>query len=211
MLKSQLEIKQSSLKEANAAARLLQRPLPSSYRAQQTAQIAEKARSDSSTSSFTALIFRLGREWLALPAAVCQQILAPVKSHSLPHRSNRTLLGIVNVRGQLLLKVSLLEILGLSEAADVAPAPQVKQSFRGYRRMVVVEKLSEEGLPEVWAFEVDELYGIHSLSFDSLQPVAAGTNASSYGCTQYIFSWKERQVSALNDVKLFDALRQKAL
>jgi len=213
--------------ETAIAAKLLHRTIPDGYRAQTTAQIAASAQHISRSSLFAMLVFRLGQEWLALPAAICQQVLSPVKSHSLPHRSNRTLIGVVNVRGQLLLKVSLFEILGLARSSEAgfsasnidktvpdqtAIASNSSQpAFRGYRRMVVVKRNSEEGQSETWAFEVDELHGVHSLSFDQLQPVAAGAIAASNGCAQYVFSWQNRQVSVLDDIKLFNALRLNAL
>ncbi|MFK8183750.1 MAG: chemotaxis protein CheW [Phormidesmis sp.] len=217
-LEKQLENKNSPRPKPTdtiKATALLQRTIPDSYRTQQTAQIAETTTQHRpSTALFTALIFRLGREWLALPAAICQQILSPVASHTLPQRSNSTLLGVVNVRGQLLLKVSLLEILGLPSrpalASSALTSTASEQTFRGYRRMIVAEKMLD-GCLDVWAFEVDELYGVHSLSAEEFQPAATGISAVSSACTRHVFSWHNQQVNVLDDTKLFNALRLKAL
>lgn len=204
------------LDNKKAATALLQRAIPTAYREEQTAQVSEKeTQHRHSASLFTALIFRLGREWLALPAAICQQILSPVASHTLPQRSNSTLLGVVNVGGQLLLKVSLLDVLGLPDSCEpdtkIATKPITQKAFQGYRRMVVAQKTLENGQSDIWAFEVDEIYGVHSLSLEDLQPVAAGIAAATSACTHYVFAWHNQQVNVLDDTKLFNALRLRAL
>ena len=221
---------------------LFQQAIPADYRAQQTMQIAEVVTQGDRTSLLTALVFRLGREWLAVPAALCQQILSPVESHTLPHRSNSTLLGVVNVQGRLLLKVSLSDALGLSGKSEAEvtarsseqPMPKrsvprqpmlkplmSKQSvpkqpmFKGYRRMIVMEKASPQGMrnepAETWVFEVDELYGVHSLANEDLQTVMVGVSAADTVCTRCIFAWNDQQVGLLDEDKLFETLRQRAL
>jgi chemotaxis-related protein WspD len=204
-----------------AGAQLLQRAMPMAYRSQQTADIALVAKPYDSSQMFSVLIFRLAQEWLALPAGLCQQILAPISFHTLPHRSNDTLLGIVNVRGQLLLKVSLLNILGLNQASSKLekshlpeghlPEGSSLESTQVYPRMVVVTKAAETGEVDTWVFDVDELHGIHSIAFGQLEAAAAGVSCAVESCTRYVFSWHGQPVNFLNDVRLFEALRQQAL
>jgi chemotaxis-related protein WspD len=209
-----------------AGAQLLHRAMPMAYRSQQTADIASVAKPYDSSQMFSVLIFRLAQEWLALPAGLCQQILAPLSFHTLPHRSNDTLLGIVNVRGQLLLKVSLLNILGLNQASlklEKSHLPEGRllestqlestqlESTQIYPRMVVVAKAAETGEVDTWVFDVDELHGIHSLAFGQLEAAAAGVSCAVESCTRYVFSWHGQPVNFLNDVRLFEALRQQAL
>lgn len=212
-----------------AGEELLSRPLPEKYLQEQTAQTAAPPPSVQSGNAQAALIFRLGREWLALEARFCQQILSPIAAHRLPHRSNRTLLGLVNVRGQLLLKVSLFDILGLSATAsgDRSSGPPhsdpdpvghhhpgsaliqcVSGSHRGgdiktYARMVVIGHGSE-----IWVFEAQELDGIHSIRRDQLEITAPGGRAA---CTSAVFPWRGQRVSFLDQQQLFEALKQQAL
>lgn len=199
-----------------AGAQLFQRAVPREYQVQQTAQIAAIRKPYDSSQMFSVLIFRLAQEWLALPAGLCQQILAPISFHTLPHRSNDTLLGIVNVRGQLLLKVSLLNILGLNQASSnleksYLPEGSLLESTQVYPRMVVVAKATETGEIDTWVFDVDELHGIHSIAFGQLEAAAAGVSGAAEACTRYVFSWHGQPVNFLNDVRLFEALRQQAL
>ena len=188
----------------SASAKLLSRAIVTEYLQDQTARVAE-AEQIVSTDLCSTLVFRLGAEWLALPAGICQQILPPQTECRVPYRSNATLLGMVNVRGQLLLKVSLLPALRLTGQAN----KQMTQ--KAYRRMVVVAAVLESGDAETWAFDVDEMYGVYAVSLGDLQPVAAGSAAATETCTRYLFDWEGQQVSFLDDIKLFDSVRRRAL
>lgn len=211
-----------------AGTKLLNQPISPTYLAEQTVQVAapEQARQSRLCST---LIFRLATEWIALPADLCQQILSPLSAHTLPHRSNSTLLGIVNVRGQLLLKISLLPVLGLwqKSGTEKGKAKEKKSEERRtkekrveeertekkktYSRMVVVSKRLESGLIDTWAFDVDEMYGVRAVPFDDLQVAAAGVISTTEACTRYVFDWQGKRVSFLDDIKLFELVRKQAL
>ncbi|MGC1305913.1 MAG: chemotaxis protein CheW [Phormidesmis sp.] len=206
----------------DASAQLLQRPVSPGYLAEQTAQLAASAQRDHRADLLSVLIFRLGSEWLALSAERCQQVLPVATIHTLPHRSNQTLLGVVNVRGQLLLKVSLSAVLDLKAAlgksasrqADVS-SKSVSDGAKAYPRAVVIERKTESGSLETWVFDADELYGIYAIAIDQLEHPAgresAADSASNQTCVRHIFSWREQKVSFLDDSRLFKALRQQAL
>src|SRR5688500_77970 len=79
-----------------AAVQVLDRELPSDYLSNWTSHFAtEKAAVELDTQS--AVIFRVGTEWLALSTSVFLAISEPKPIHSLPHRRNRVVLGLVNV------------------------------------------------------------------------------------------------------------------
>jgi hypothetical protein len=60
------------------------------------------------------MIFRLGTEWLALPASVFQEVAELGAIHSLPHRRSGLVVGLTNVRGgELLICFSLTKLLVL--------------------------------------------------------------------------------------------------
>src|SRR5258708_6446608 len=48
------------------------------------------------------VIFRLADEWLALPTAAVAEVVNQKPIHTLPHRTGGLVLGITNVRGELL-------------------------------------------------------------------------------------------------------------
>ncbi|MEM9089852.1 MAG: chemotaxis protein CheW [Cyanobacteria bacterium P01_F01_bin.53] len=175
-------------------------------------------------------IFRLGQEWLALPANIFDQVVSPNPVHSMPHCHNRLLRGIVNVRGQILPCVSLHALLGIAESVDrrgqpvpmlssapqsstVGPnqltfkrKPQGNGAQGGYRRLVVIKRSREN-----WAFEVDELYGLYACVEAALRNAPALTNQALASFTTATFSWKDQNVSYLAADQLFSVLRQRAL
>ena len=61
----------------------------------------------------SALLFRINAEWLALPTQAFQEVAEHRLVHSLPHRRQGIVLGLVNIRGELLICVSLGHLLGL--------------------------------------------------------------------------------------------------
>ncbi|MEL7142728.1 MAG: chemotaxis protein CheW [Cyanobacteria bacterium J06643_4] len=204
-----------------ASAYLLQRSASPEHLSAQAARLAEPlsqaaaspTASSTASQSRSVLVFRLGREWFALPASRCQQVLIPVSAHTLPHRTNATLLGVVNVQGQMLLKVSLRAILDYQPVSSQPVSSQAGVSQPGpkvYSRMVVIERTVADE-PETWVFDVDELEGIQTVLDHRLEAVAAGVTASNSACTHRVFVWAEQRVSLLDDDQLFEALRQRAL
>lgn len=111
---------------AQIARKLLDRPLPPGYRDEWTQHFAgrdEKAPEGEEIDSV--LIFRIGEEWLGLPAAICREIAEPRPVHSLPHRRSEAVRGIVNVRGELLICISLPALLGIGGASASRSAERI--------------------------------------------------------------------------------------
>ncbi|MEM6433178.1 MAG: chemotaxis protein CheW [Cyanobacteria bacterium P01_D01_bin.115] len=181
---------------------LLDRPAPDDYLAEWTTRLA-RDHSQQAEETLSVALFRLGAEWLALPGDVLRQVLPPSPVHSLPHRRDRVLRGLVNVRGQLLLCVALSDLLGLAAtpggAADSLPPGS-------YARLVVMARGDE-----TWAFEADEFYGLYRCPMPDVH--AAPTHASRIlaTLTQNILHWRDQHVSYLNRDRLFDTLQQQTL
>lgn len=181
---------------------LLERPIPEDYATEWTKLLAQVNDPHQAQGELSMNIFQLGREWLAIPTAVVKQVLPPRPVHSIPHRSNQLLQGIVNVHGQLLLSVSLSKLLGIETNSALA----VKHSGRDKSYFLVIEKEDHS-----WVFAVDQLYGLYRCHTSDLR------NAPSLGrntlgrFTQAIVSWQNEHVSYLDEGRLFEALQQGAL
>ncbi|WP_337841826.1 chemotaxis protein CheW [Rheinheimera sp.] len=94
------------------------------------------------------LLFRLGAQWFALPSRVLDFIISPVQVRKVPNRHSATLLGVCNVRGQLLPWVSLHKLLKIDETGtDAAKA-----------RLLVLNHSSGHLVSQA-----DEILGIHKL------------------------------------------------
>lgn len=236
---------------------LLERPDLEGYTAEWTALMAlprDPSQAKTRQDRLSVTVFRLGQEWLALPASIFHQVVSPNPVHSLPHRRDPLLRGIVNVRGQLLPCVSLHELLNIAAIAPTAPpslapaaigaiahlkntqpidnaqqdnsnsiqgssiqssptkstptksTPSQNTQQGGYPRLVVIKHLRE-----LWAFEVNELYGMHRCRRAKMREAPAFSNKSLANFTQSIFPWNDQNVSYLDAEQLFSALRQRAL
>jgi chemotaxis-related protein WspD len=192
---------------------LLERPIPEQYRQEWTDLLATLPTLDSSgnllaSPSLKVVIFRLQQEWLALPTEIFKEATPPTVIHTIPHRSNQILRGLVNIRGELLLCVSLSKLLHLEVVHHAVPAlsPVV------YSRLVVVEKADQK-----WVFAVDELYGVERFEQYELQPAPQSSTKSMCSYTKGLFHWqpaslKEQEflsVSYLDDELLFTTLARK--
>ncbi|HEU4371957.1 MAG TPA: chemotaxis protein CheW [Telluria sp.] len=150
---------------SGAAQRNLQRPVGAGYGAewadhfrQPAARVEGRDRS--------ALVFRIGREWLALPTAAIGSIAPVAPGHRLPHRAAVGLLGIVNVAGKLTPMMSLGALLGLDE--QDAPAAVGRHIFA---RLLVMQW---EG--QAFALPVADLHGIARYAEAGLAAPAATIN-----------------------------------
>lgn len=111
---------------ADAAQRNLQRPVGHAY-LRDWAEHFRSAPAGLDQRDASALVFRVGREWLALPTGVFDSVAPQAHPHALPHRSGRGLCGIVNVGGKLYPCMSLAELLGIDEHAK--PPDQGRHTF----------------------------------------------------------------------------------
>jgi chemotaxis-related protein WspD len=134
-------------------------------------------------------IFRLSGEWLALPGTLFKEVTQISVTHTLPHRSNNILIGLVNIRGEIQLCISLKALLGL-EAAD---ASRQNISPVVYERMVVVEREGSRILPE------------------QIRNVPATVSKVPETYTKGIISWQGQSVCYLDDDLLFYTLTKKII
>ncbi|GAB2921968.1 chemotaxis protein CheW [Paraburkholderia jirisanensis] len=195
-----------------AAAQLLDRPpmneaaaLPErgTSAVQAAAYQAEAATHDSGVAALThsALVFRVADEWLALPTAALRHIedLRPI--HSLPHRRNRVVLGVVNVRGALTVAVSLRELLRLEAGSSTVQQQPARNGT--YARMLVLTHRDEPV-----ALPVDEVHGVLRYAAAQLKPVPDTLTRASAAHAQGIFAWRDTTVGLLDIERVFASLNQ---
>lgn len=181
---------------------LLERVAPAGYVSEWTDLLAEQKEA-TAAGTVPVVIFRLGVEWLALPAGLFQEVTPVSPVRTLPHRSNDLLLGLVNIRGELQMCVSLSSLLRL----DAAPAPAGKTlNSAAYKRMVVVEKEGNR-----WVFPVDEIYGVHRIATEEVRSAPATVSKVPDTYIKGMISWREESVSYLDDELLFYTLNKRLL
>lgn len=192
--------------ELNTAAQaFFERPAPPDYLSEWARRLAQPEH-EAERDLRSLVVFRLHSEWLALSTAQLVEITDPHDIHSIPHRTNNVLLGLVNVRGQLRLCVSLHGLLGVGpggrDAAAVAKAGLAGGPARtSYTRMIIIEQGHEQ-----WVFSADEVVGVHRLTSTQLRKVPS-TYAQANSHTQAVFDLYEHTVGFLDLERLVTSLR----
>ncbi len=176
-----------------AGLRLLDRRLTSDYRREQTEHYAVRKKL-TAPAKVSVLIFRLGQEWFALPSHALQEVAENRPMHSLPPRRRSVAIGLVNVRGELLVCASLSRLLGMDETHG-APV-------RGQLPLLLVATWNGSRV----AFPVDEVQRIHRFGQDELRDAPATVSRSALTYARGVFVWRERTVGYLDAGLLFPAL-----
>jgi chemotaxis-related protein WspD len=135
--------------------------------------------------TISVVVFRIGTEWLALPAAVIGEIVGQRPIHGLPHRRDGVVLGLANIRGQLFVCAALRQILRL----DAPAAPERDKRGAGLRMLV----LQQAGACTV--YPVDEVHGVQRFSAQDLLAVPNTVTPH----IQAVLSWQGNSVGLLNE------------
>jgi chemotaxis-related protein WspD len=176
---------------AAAAVRLLDIDAPAEYVQGWTAQAAAPVPLPVHD-THSVVIFRLATEWLALPASIFKEIAAHRAIHSLPHRRNGAVLGVTNIRGQLLVCASLQSILRIGAAAPTKAG-----------RLLV---LQHQGQASVCP--VDEVHGIERFHDSELRAAPATMVKAAATYTKAVWAWRDRFVGVLDEELLFHTINR---
>jgi chemotaxis-related protein WspD len=141
----------------------------------------------------SAIMFRIGREWLALTTLVLDEVVEMPALHSLPHRRSPIVLGLVNVRGDLLICVSFGKLLGIAEDEKLSTAKP--------RRLLIVR-----GNGGRFAMPVDDVQHTHRYHDGEVLAAPATIARSETTFTRSLLPWRNVTCSILDDVRLFDSL-----
>jgi len=201
-----------------AGRRLFERQAPPQYLDEWTRRIAEPDTA-SVIESKSVIVFRIAGEWLALETRDVVEVVEMRPIHRVPHRSNKLLLGLVNVRGELHLCASLRELLGVEDIGEAAQDTSLSQpgargegtvgvsqpaeTFTAKERLVVVERDGSR-----WAFPVDEVEGVHRIETRAFEELPH-TVAKGEGCYSLaVFSHRDKKVGMLSQERVFRALEK---
>jgi chemotaxis-related protein WspD len=191
-----------------AGLQLLDRPPPADYRRERAEHYAQR-KMVSRPARLSVVIFRIAGEWFALPTTAFQEVAEHRVIHTLPHRHRGLALGLVNVRGELLVCASVARLLGLKTSA---PGNQSLKSERGAADSghgFIFDRLLVAG----WngqrvVFPVDEVQGIQRFHKDELKESPATIARSSLTYTEGVFAWGDRSVGLLEAEVFFTALNR---
>ena len=177
---------------AEGAATMFSREMSVSYFEELTRSISEPPAAVCGAEK-TALAFRVGAEWLALPAPVFAEFTKPCAIRAVPHRANSIFAGLASIRGEILLCFSLSALLGIPAGAE--------SSSR--RRFCVVL-----GLNRKWVFPADEVYGLFAYSAGDLQPLPVTVAKQAHKYAAGIVPVENRQAGLLDADRIFAAFER---
>lgn len=130
----------------SAAGRMLfDRPPPDGLIEERTLEVA-RVESRETDDLESALLFRLGAEWLLLDAINIVEVAEPRVIRRIPRRTDSVFLGIVNIRGELRLAFDLRQMLGIA-ALEGSP--------KSLSRFVVIHWERQ-----TWVFPADEVSAV---------------------------------------------------
>jgi chemotaxis-related protein WspD len=179
-----------------AGAELLNRQLPENYRRDWTEHFSNQKKRVV-PGSLSAVIFRIGPKWFALATSAFQEVAEYRAIHTLPHRQDGLVLGLVNFRGELLVSVSLSRLLGM-ERESIREKP-----CKTYDRLVIAEWQGS-----LITFPVHDVYGVHRFNREELQELPAGTAMSIPTFARGMLDWRGNRVTCLDEESLFSSLNR---
>ncbi len=181
-----------------AGRQILQREIPQGYREEWTQVLAErKQKNQANTESI--VIFRLGDEWLALPSRIVSEITSSKPIRRLPHTHTNIVKGLVNMRGELQICVSLGGLLDVEKGGQERRFGSVGISDR----MILI---AYEG--NQYVFPVTEVHGLHRHHLNELQPTPSTLAKSKATYTKGVLSWRDQHVASLDAELLFHTLNK---
>lgn len=185
---------------------LLEREAPTGYIDEWTelfsqTQLPQTISQIENTTTQAVIIFRLGKEWLALSANLFKEVTSPGIIHTIPHRSNAILKGIVNIRGEILMCISLRNLLGLENQEK---AKSSKSIVIAQERMVVIQQNEDR-----WVFSVDEVSSIQRFHKQEFRLAPAVVAQSKEAYTKSVINWQNKKVSYLDDELLFYTINRR--
>ena len=131
---------------------LLSRPHPKGYLDEWSRRLRQLPEEEV-VDSVPVLVFRIHREWLALKATDIAEITSISSTHKIPHKTNRIILGITNISGELEIQVSLEALLEFDEG-------QTHHHSHSFRQRTCPRMLMMTHQGEKYVTKVSEIYGV---------------------------------------------------
>jgi len=177
-----------------AGTQLLDRPAEESYLAEWKNNL-NQPRNDKNLNLKSALVFRMGDEWFALASKFVKEITHCDKHHSLPHRKNEVLRGLVNVNGELLLNVSLGYLFKINKS-------ETESKYTNERYIVINNE------NDLFAFPVTEVREIIHYNMEDIQATPSTIKKDTSCFINGIIQHKDTDVGILNSDLVFSALQK---
>lgn len=147
------------------------------------------------------VVFCLRNEWFAMQTLAFFEISELHAINPIPYHHDETLIGVVNLRGQLRLCFSLHVLLGLENNPVDQPEKMLKMRYP--RLMAVTDD------QEIWVFPVESVEGIYQFDLSKMENVPINMLSLKENYLQGIIKFNEKRIYILDDTALFANLRRR--
>jgi chemotaxis-related protein WspD len=178
---------------------VLERKIPDKYE-EKWAAVYSKSKKEKISGTESITIFRLGSEWMALPTKIIEEITDVKEVHSLPHQRSSILKGLMNLRGQMSICVSLGQLL------EIEKYQNKNQDVRNrtYERIIAINHNNSS-----FVFLVSEVKSTYRLHPNELKEPHSMLALAKGTFTKGILSWQGQDVAYLDAELLFYSLDKK--
>lgn len=179
------------------ACKLLDRDVQEDYRDEWT-RLLMRQKEEMRQAPISVVMFRLQEQWLALSTDAFKEVCEVRPIHTLPHRSNNLLLGLVNIRGQLRTCVALDKMLEIEEVEDLHRTNEAV-----YQRLVVLEDQTDR-----WVFPADEVHGISHFEQSDVHNVPVTVSKSTANFLKGMLEHDGKHMGFIDEELMFSGLRR---
>lgn len=172
---------------ADAGRHLLDRAAPTDYLGQWRDSLARPA-TDMDREQTSLLVFRLGDEWYGLPTKLVQEVADIRPIHAIPHRKSPVVHGLVNLRGELQICVSMGQLLGLRRGSE-----QCARGRGHCARLIAVDHPAQH-----FVFPVSEVHGIERYQMEQLDDVPSTLAGKAQAFVTGVLTRDDRHVGCLD-------------
>lgn len=180
---------------SNAGRNLLQRAHPDNYLIEWQKSLSV-SKTQEQVSFLSVIIFRVENEWFAFETIVLKEVAENNKIVKLPHSKNKSLTGIVNVRGEIQLCFSLKEFFELTDIPD-------KKGMKENPRILVADALGYK-----WVFPVNEVLSIVKIEKTNIKDVPVNLEKYNKNYLRGMFTHEDKSVGILDPDLLFNSLKR---
>lgn len=182
---------------SNAGRTLLNRPAPTGYREDWTAILAAENKSKENNLQ-SAVVFRLGIEWLSLPVNLINEITLLRKIYDIPHNKNKKIRGMVNIRGELIICMSLGNLLGVEKPDEVHADEE-----HSINRLITIKEKNGQIV-----FPVTEIDGIIHYDKAKLTPAPDTIRKSDMSFIEGMTIVKNKNIGCIDHVALMEKIER---
>lgn len=183
---------------SEAGRQLLESEAPAGYLEQWT-EFCAASDEDKGVLGNSVILFRIGDEWLGLETRMLDEVTSMRSIHTVPHRKSVVLKGLVNVRGELQLCISIGRLLNITRG-EITGSNVLKGV---YERMVVC---SYSGVRFV--FPVSEVRGVYRFDLGEMREAPATAMNCSVHYLKGMLIWENHHVGVIDQDLLFPALQR---